>query len=82
VISFEPNINGEQINMVSGSNQAIVVGSGALTSTLQWATGYAPSGSGSGMRTLSFDASKSNSIYTDSGKVYPLSLALNFIIKS
>ena len=29
-----------------------------------------------------FDASRSNSVYTDSGKVYPLSLALNFIIKA
>lgn len=31
---------------------------------------------------ITFDASNSNSIYTNSGKVYPLSLALNFIIKS
>lgn len=31
---------------------------------------------------LGFDASRSNSVYADSGKVYPLSLALNFIIKS
>ena len=30
---------------------------------------------------FSFNAHLSNSIYTDSGKVYPLSLALNFIIK-
>ena len=28
------------------------------------------------------DASRSNSIYTDNGKVYPLSVALNFIIKA
>lgn len=31
---------------------------------------------------LSFDASDSNSIYTDSGHVYPQSLALNYIIKA
>ena len=31
---------------------------------------------------VSFDAHNSNSVYTDSGKVYPLSLALNFIIKA
>lgn len=31
---------------------------------------------------LQVDASAYNSIYTDSGKVYPLSLALNFIIKT
>lgn len=29
-----------------------------------------------------FNANSSNSVYTDSGKVYPLSLALNFIIKA
>ena len=29
-----------------------------------------------------FNASNSNSVYTNSGKVYPLSLALNFIIKT
>ena len=28
------------------------------------------------------DLSNSNSVYTNSGKVYPLSVALNFIIKS
>ena len=31
---------------------------------------------------LNFNANKSSSIYTDSGKVHPLSLALNFIIKT
>ena len=31
---------------------------------------------------LNFNANTSNNIYTDSGKVYPLSLALNFIIKT
>lgn len=31
---------------------------------------------------LNFNANNSNSIYTDNGKVYPLSLALNFIIKT
>lgn len=35
-----------------------------------------------GYRDLHFNANSSNSIYTDSGKVYPLSLALNFIIKT
>jgi len=32
--------------------------------------------------TLGLNANSSNNIYTDSGKVYPLSLALNFIIKT
>ena len=31
---------------------------------------------------LTFNAQSSNSVYTNSGKVYPLSLALNFIIKT
>lgn len=31
---------------------------------------------------LEFNASNSNSIYTDNGKVYPASIALNFIIKT
>ena len=31
---------------------------------------------------IGFDAHSSNAVYTDSGKVYPLSLALNFIIKA
>lgn len=35
----------------------------------------------SSTRLTSFNASNSNSVYTNSGKVYPLSLALNFIIK-
>ena len=30
---------------------------------------------------IAFDASRSEAVYTDSGKVYPLSLALNYIIK-
>ena len=31
---------------------------------------------------LSFNANSSNSVYTDNGKVYPASIALNFIIKT
>lgn len=33
-------------------------------------------------RSQIFKASDSNSVYTNSGHVYPLSLALNFIIKA
>ena len=40
------------------------------------------SGSGSGMNAFNINSAYSNSIYTDSGHVYPLSLALNFIIKA
>ena len=38
--------------------------------------------SGANWSTLNFIASDSNSIYTDNGKVYPASIALNFIIKT
>ena len=57
------------------------VGTGCFVSSI----GTGPNGSGSvGYIEVQndFNASNSNSIYTDSGKVYPLSLALNFIIKS
>ena len=30
---------------------------------------------------LSFNANSSNAVYIDNGKVYPLSLALNYVIK-
>lgn len=36
----------------------------------------------SGTSSVGIDASRSNSVYTDSGKVYPASLAFNFIIKA
>ena len=34
-----------------------------------------------GIRSINLNANNVNSVYTDSGKVYPQSLALNFIIK-
>ena len=40
------------------------------------------SGIGYNINLVSFDASQSNSIYTNSGSVHPLSLSLNYIIKS
>lgn len=40
-------------------------------------------GSGEGTRVpILIDASRSNSVYADSGKVYPASIALNFIIRT
>ena len=35
-----------------------------------------------GQNTVAFDASRITTVYTNNGKVYPLSLALNFIIKT
>ena len=37
---------------------------------------------GNGYKYYQFDASRSNSIYTDSGVVRPLGLALNYIIRT
>lgn len=56
--------------------------SGAITNKFSTVStlGLSGGGSQSGIE-VDFDANKSNSTYTNSGKVYPLSLALNFIIK-
>lgn len=59
-------------------------GSGAISaqSTLESSAGLTSNGVGFNERKLlAFNANSSNSIYQDNGKVYPLSLALNFIIK-
>lgn len=75
-----PNITGEtnmQFYCVSGSdgyNGAVGVGSETVNGTI-------PGGSNLPRKKILVDASQSNSVYTASGKVYPLSLALNFIIK-
>ena len=55
-------------------------GSGAFSSQTNNYSNEA--GSNRAYAYFSFDAHKSNAIYTDNGKVYPLSLALNFIIKT
>ena len=39
-------------------------------------------GSGGYLNIVAFNAHNSNSIYTDNGKIYPASVALNFIIKA
>ena len=71
-----PNVTGRwQSKPISGGGV-----SGAITAIAQGNGSYA--NDGIGPVTFEFDASNSNSIYTDSGKVYPLSLALNFIIKT
>ena len=74
-----PNILGNNgINYVAGAG--FRSGSGALTS--KNSQNYATSGLIDRKSfELTLNAHNSNSIYTDSGKVYPLSFALNFIIK-
>lgn len=76
---WRPNIKGSTTNTYSdvGTPGA----SGALYFNIVSSAKMALT-SGNGADHLSFDALRSNSVYTDSGKVYPLSLALNFIIKA
>ena len=71
----------EQLPNITGQFGIVLYGyaSGAFT------TGTKGTGITSNPSTdyrIDFNAHNSNSIYTDSGKVYPLSLALNFIIKT
>ena len=56
-------------------------GGGAFSHRNGSQKGSASSGNGAN-DLFDFDAHNSNAVYTDSGKVYPLSLALNFIIKT
>lgn len=75
-----PNIQGE-------ISPVCLAPTGSITQTGAFADSYALSlqnaiGSASYSATVDFKASNSNSIYTDSGKVYPASIALNFIIKT
>lgn len=84
-----PNITG---NFRSASRQGsdneynayMLLANGAFTLDLDSvgsAVPYSASLDQSRYRKLLFSASDSNSTYTDSGKVYPASLALNFLIK-
>lgn len=74
-----PNITGIIFNPVNTS--------GAFNTTTIPMSGYYYNNKGNiedkvNQFQVNFDASRSNSIYTDSGKVYPASIALNFIIKT
>ena len=70
------SVQGIDVNTTNSSNGALR----ASASDFNWTV---PNGAYQDVRgAISLDASSSNSIYTNSGKVYPLSLALNFIIKS
>lgn len=81
-----PNITGD-IVVMHNERRALLSGMVAFKNGLPFLYGdeaYSSTSSSSyvGHEVNTLDASLSNSIYTDSGKVYPLSLALNFIIKS
>jgi len=55
---------------------AFVADSSAAEGTLQFTSVYI------GSLSIGMQAHNSNSVYTDNGKVYPASIALNFIIKT
>ena len=71
-----PNITGK----FTGWNVPSLPTEGAFSDIL--AGSNAQGAAGNAYKYYQFDASDSNSIYTNNGKVYPLSLALNFIIKT
>lgn len=56
--------------------------SGAFSGVSSTVLNFSQLSGSSTFSVIKLDASNSNSVYTDSGKVYPLSLALNFIIKT
>lgn len=73
-----PNIKGR----LKTYNDTLFLPTNAFSIAYATETGIKLGGSGSYKQLeLFFDAHNANSIYADSGKVYPLSLALNFIIK-
>lgn len=72
-----PNITGSSPLYYAYDNAT----SGALYTSQYIQTTWA-GGSSSNFYRLALDLSRDNSIYTDNGKVYPASIALNFIIKT
>jgi len=73
----------EQLPNVSGGFGSItgdLTASGAFN--IDWATSGSYPTDSYHRKYISFSASRSSSVYTNSGKVYPASLALNFIIKT
>ncbi len=77
-VTFGPNVTGNTSPYISTGTD----NSGALyTITGGQYFSYYGGSTIANKASINFDASCSNSVYTDSGKIYPLSLALNFIIK-
>jgi len=69
--------SGEKLITLSSGDQC----TGAFSADFK-SMGYATAGNSANLAyAFAFHANNSNSTYKDSGKVYPLSLALNFIIK-
>ena len=75
-----PNITGSFSPVALGPSKTITQ-TGVFCNSTQQAINNGI-GSGAYSFTQDFNANNSNAIYTNNGKVYPLSLALNFIIKT
>lgn len=76
-----PNVIGNII--MASYESAASVGNGCFSNSPKiYDLMVTPGSYGYFQRTLTMNASNSNTVFTDSGKVYPLSLALNFIIKA
>lgn len=73
-----PNITGSTGQSIMRSSDTNISGAFSGTYTSDNLAGSLASS----LRNLAFNAHNSNSVYTDSGKVYPASIALNFIIKT
>ena len=77
-----PNISGSVGRLQGMANTTTLYADGAFSHdnvTQGEANGWGIEGNAF---MISFNASSSNSVYTDNGKVYPASIALNFIIKT
>ena len=78
-----PNMTGQVTQMMVRSTSTQTYNGIVSSVEVEQGSVYGTSGALGGQASkINFNANNSNSIYTDSGKVYPLSLALNFIIKS
>ena len=76
-----PNIQGSINPIQSGAYNSNPNPAGAFSWTPLSNVGFGESGSYR-RGTIGFNAHNSDTKYTDDGHVYPLSLALNFIIKT
>lgn len=78
-----PNIKGSlSARYNTGGGALRHVGGGAFSlGAVENVGNLTQTSAGTAVSTLSYNQNTYNSVYVDSGKVYPLSLALNFSIK-
>ena len=79
-VTFGPNVTGTASQVFR--REFSVISSGVFSqSVVGTDRAIVASGSDGGYSFLNFSAFDSNSTYTDNGKVYPASVALNYVIK-